>query len=84
MQNPTMNRIRTSAATATPILAPRERPPLLYLTPRGVAVGVVMFTGVVENSEPWIEIVLPGVGCWIHAAFKAVRTIAEPVLVLFS
>lgn len=39
----------------------------------GVAEGVVMFTGVVEKSEPWRERVCPGGGCWVHPAVRAVR-----------
>jgi hypothetical protein len=38
-----------------------------------VAEGVVMFTGVVEKSEPWRERVCPVGGCWVHPAVRAVR-----------
>ena len=39
-----------------------------------------MFTAVVEKSDPWMLMVLPGRGsCW-HAAFRAVRTVGRRVL----
>jgi hypothetical protein len=47
-----------------PILAPRVKAPVegVYV-PVGTEDGAVMFTGVVENSDPLMEIVAPGTGC---------------------
>jgi hypothetical protein len=75
MQNPAMDMRSMIAPIAIPIFAPSVRPLLGVYTPVGVGVGEVMLTGVVEKSEPWMEMVLPGVGCCIHAAFRAVRTV---------
>ena len=55
--------MRTRPAAAIPTFAPSDSPPAERLNAGGVADADVMLTGVVENSEPWMEMVLPGVGC---------------------
>ena len=65
MPNPVTPRMKSTAAAAMPILAPRVRP-LEFpkkADAEGVADGDVMFTVAVENTDPWIEIVEPAAGC---------------------
>jgi hypothetical protein len=73
IQTPRTESRTTIPPTATPILAPRGKEEFegVYV-PEGVALGVVMLTGVVEKRDPWRDIVLPGMGCCSHAPLRAV------------
>ncbi len=57
------------------------RPPAEIEEPEGDAEGVVIFVRVVEKSEPFIDIVLPGLGCCWQAASRAVTTVGRYLLV---
>lgn len=76
MQKPSVDKSTIRAPTAIPTLAPRVKPPFDSLkVDSGVAVGLVIFTEVLENRLPSSETVFPGVGCWRQDALSAVTTI---------
>lgn len=58
-----------------PTLAPRLRPPLLLLKVDVMAFdGSVMFIASLEKILPSSEIMLPAVGCCVHAPLRTVNT----------
>jgi hypothetical protein len=76
MMKPVTARTTRMAPTAMPTLAPRDNPlDLIEDDDMVAAVGVVMFTAVVEKREPWRLRMPPALGfCW-QPAMRAVKSL---------